>query len=58
MRFCGGFWQKRVNKRGFSMVNLWWIRGELWRGDGHFWRSKNMPRISSFIFDEFPFWEW
>ena len=28
------------------MVNLWWIRGESWLGDGGFLASENFPRIS------------
>jgi hypothetical protein len=43
VRFCWGFWQKWVVKRGFLMVNLWWIRGELWLVDGRFSGAKNMP---------------
>jgi hypothetical protein len=44
--FAGGFGQKRVVERGFLMVNLWWIRGELWCVDGRFLDPKNTPRIS------------
>jgi hypothetical protein len=28
-RFCWGFWQKRGAERGFSLVNLWWVAGEM-----------------------------
>jgi hypothetical protein len=45
VRFCWGFWQKWVVERGFLMVNLWWIRGELWLVDGHFSGAKNMPHF-------------
>jgi hypothetical protein len=47
VRFCWGFWQKRVVERGFLMVNLWWIRGELWLVDGHFSGAKNMPHFGN-----------
>lgn len=43
-------------ERGFLMVNLWWIRGELWLVDGHFSWAKNMPRLRD-LFLGFPFWE-
>jgi hypothetical protein len=43
--FCRGFWRKRVAKRGFSMVNLWWNRGELWFANGRIPGAKNMPQI-------------
>jgi hypothetical protein len=44
--FLLGVWQKRVVERGFFVVNLWWIRGELWWVDGRFSDHKNTPRIS------------
>jgi hypothetical protein len=52
-----GFWQKRVPKRGFSLVNLWWIAGESWQVDAHFSGSKKHATFSGFIFEGFPFWE-
>jgi hypothetical protein len=27
--FAGGFGQKRGAERGFSLVNLWWVAGEM-----------------------------
>jgi hypothetical protein len=41
--FCWGFWQNRVQKRGFLLVNLWWIAGESWQIDGRYSGSKNTP---------------
>jgi hypothetical protein len=35
-----------VAERGFLMVNLWWIRGELWLVDGRFLGSENVPRMT------------
>jgi hypothetical protein len=32
--FCGGFCEKRCAERGFLLVSLWWIDGELWCVDG------------------------
>jgi hypothetical protein len=40
LRFCRGFWRKRVVEGGFLVVNLWWNRGDLWCVDGHFSESK------------------
>jgi hypothetical protein len=28
--FAGGFQEKRCVERGFSMVKVWWRRGESW----------------------------
>ena len=33
--FLQGILAKRVVDDGFLMVNLWWIRGELWSVDGN-----------------------
>jgi hypothetical protein len=38
---------------GKNVVKLWWIRGELWCIDGHFFLSKNLPLLEN-IFLEFP----
>jgi hypothetical protein len=37
-------------ERGFLMVNLWWIRGELWLVNGHFSGAKNMPHFQGLFF--------
>jgi hypothetical protein len=36
VRFFRGFWPKRAPKRGFLMVNSWWMAGESWFRDGYF----------------------
>jgi hypothetical protein len=40
--FLQGFWRKRCPGRGFFVVNLWWIRGELWCVGVVIWRLKNL----------------
>jgi hypothetical protein len=47
------FSRKRGAERGFLMVNLWWIRGELWSVDARFPEAKNMPQFLS-LFSGFP----
>jgi hypothetical protein len=41
--FLQGFCKKWRVERGFLLVSLWWMRGELWCVDGCFWAAKNMP---------------
>jgi hypothetical protein len=41
-----GFLAKGGVERGFFVVNLWWIRGELWSVDGHFFGCEDFPRIA------------
>jgi hypothetical protein len=47
--FCWGFWQKRGAERGFLMVNLWWIHGELWLVDGHFSGAKKLHEFQIYF---------
>jgi hypothetical protein len=42
-RFCWGFSRKRRVQRGFLMVRLWWMRGELWCIGGRILGVKNFP---------------
>jgi hypothetical protein len=42
-RFCWGFCEKRCAERGFSMVNSWWIAGELWWVSWCFSGAENIP---------------
>jgi len=57
LRFCWGFWQKRGAERGFLMVNLWWIAGESWYVDVHFFTVRKFSSFPGFISGRFPFWE-
>jgi hypothetical protein len=41
--FCWGFWEKLRAERGFLMVKLWWLRGELWCVDGRILGGRNFP---------------
>jgi hypothetical protein len=41
--FYRGFLKKRVFVCGFSLVKLWWKRGELWCVDGRVLAAKTMP---------------
>jgi hypothetical protein len=47
--FAGGFGKNRGAERGFLMVILWWIRGELWLVDGRVSRVEN-PSLSEDLF--------
>jgi hypothetical protein len=42
-RFCWGFCRKRRAERGFLLVSLWWIAGELWCVDGVILGVENFP---------------
>jgi hypothetical protein len=39
--FAGGFREKPCAERGFLLVCLWWIAGELWWVDGRILGVKN-----------------
>jgi hypothetical protein len=54
--FAGGFGKKRAAELGFLMVNLWWIRGETWSIDGHFFDAKIFLGFEIY-FLRVPFWE-
>jgi hypothetical protein len=54
--FSGDFCKKWVVKRGFLMVNLWWMCVDLWFFDGHFLAPKNFP-LSPNLFLAIPIWE-
>jgi hypothetical protein len=42
-RFCSGFSQTTVFRRGIFVVILWWMRGKNWCFDGHFSEMKSTP---------------
>jgi hypothetical protein len=42
-RFCWGFCKKWLAERGFLLVSLWWIDGELWCVGWRIWEAENMP---------------
>jgi hypothetical protein len=41
--FCWGFSKKWGAERGFLLVSLWWIDGELWCVDGRILGVKIFP---------------
>jgi hypothetical protein len=49
-RFCRGFCENVRFFAWFFVVKLWWIAGESWCVDGHFFGSKNLPTFLNFIF--------
>jgi hypothetical protein len=44
--FLRGVLEKMGAERGFLMVNLWWVRGELWSVDDWFLAAENFPLFS------------
>jgi hypothetical protein len=55
-RFCRGFCGKWSELCGFLLVNLWWIAGKSWCGDGLVFEANNLPLFENISVD-FPFWE-
>jgi hypothetical protein len=41
--FCRGFCKKWRVERGFLLVSLWWMRGELWCVGGRILGVKDFP---------------
>ena len=58
LRFCRGFWGKRVVERVFLMVNLWWDCGDFVVDGWSYFGVEKYATDSGFIFWGFPFWEW